>query len=121
VNYKIIRLEIPEHYYQTLEALESYSDNKEFDGLPITEEWLYGKYRTIMDSITAWLWDQMVAAGYGTVAEAQGFDIIGHENQKVTLQKTDNETEDFWPDKILRKISDQFGFGKLLDQWNQGR
>jgi len=115
---EVIGLEIPEKFYRALKNLRWCADNKRtMRGGPITKDYVYLNYRTCMERLVTWLLDEVIRKGYGTERRGQAFKVIGHKGDQVILGLTDNPFGIFWTDIIIGKLSDEFGFGGLLDVW----
>ena len=109
-----ITLEIPAEYYRKLSNIRFAADNKRNrKGLPITGDYVYNCFRTLMEKLGNWLLDQTKEFGYRTSA----FRILGWTDNKVELQVTDNPFDAYWTNNVVDHLSDQFQFGGLLDRW----
>ena len=104
-----IGLVIPQSYYRALSNLRFRADRK---AGPITNRLVYHNYRNIMDSLTQWLLDFAEANDYGTA-----FRVIRQSDLQVLLQPSDCPFDCYWTMQIVERLSDEFRFGGLLDQW----
>lgn len=107
-------IEIPFKYYRTLAKLRHCVDiGRTPKGRPITEQWVYGCYRNIMESMLNWLLDSTAEFGYRRGA----FRVIGIQDRKVELQETDNPFDAFWTENVIGPITDKYGFSQYWEMW----
>jgi len=98
---------IPDKYRTMLAKLKKVRKHRDADKV-------YWYFRTLMEKLMDELSDQ-AHRYYGTQAAA--LKNIGLDGNRISATISDCPFDCFWSDIIVDKLSDEYGFGGLLERW----